>query len=129
MDALDDIVSSGEDKFLSDRHIRGSAKYNLLVAIETVLDLSSHLITQNSWRLPEDYADSIHVMAENGVISRNEAEHLADMARFRNRLVHQYWRIDDEIIWDILVRDRNDITDYSEKMLCAINAGKSHNSR
>jgi uncharacterized protein YutE (UPF0331/DUF86 family) len=121
MDTLDDIVSSGQEEFKVNRHIKGSAKYHLLVAIEAVLDLSSHLITQNSWRFPEDYADTFLVMAENGIISRDEAEHLADMARFQNRLVHQYWRIDDDDIWDILIKDRDDIIGYKEKMLSAIN--------
>lgn len=121
MDALDDIVSSGQEEFMTNRHIRGSAKYHLLVAIEAVLDLSSHLITQNSWRFPEDYADTFLVMAENGIISRDEAEHLADMAKFRNRLGHQYWRIDDNVIWDILIKDREDIIGYNEKILSALN--------
>ena len=117
MDALNDIILEGEDEFMANRHLRGSAKYHLLVAIESVLDLSNHLITQNKWRLPEDYADTFLVMAENGVLKRDEAEHLGEMARFRNRLVHQYWRIDDTIIWEILVNDRIEIVDYAKKIL------------
>lgn len=117
MDALNDIISEGEEEFMANRHLRGSAKYHLLVAIESVLDLSNHLITQNKWRLPEDYADTFLVMAENEVLKRDEAEHMGEMARFRNRLVHQYWRIDDSIIWEILVNDRIDIVDYAKKIL------------
>ena len=117
MDALNDIISEGETEFMANRHLRGSAKYHFLVAIESVLDLSNHLITQNKWRLPEDYADTFLVMAENEVLKRDEAEHLGEMARFRNRLVHQYWRIDDTIIWEILVNDRIDIADYAKKIL------------
>jgi len=117
MDALNDIILKGEDEFMANRHLHGSAKYHLLVAIESVLDLSNHLITQNKWRLPEDYADTFLVMAENEVLKRDEAEHLGEMARFRNRLVHQYWRIDDTIIWEILVNDRIDIADYAKKIL------------
>ena len=56
-------------------------------------------------------------MAENEVLKRDEAEHMGEMARFRNRLVHQYWRIDDSIIWEILVNDRIDIVDYAKKIL------------
>ena len=117
MDALNDIISEGEEEFMANRHLRGSAKYHLLVAIESVLDLSNHLITQNKWRLPEDYADTFLVMAENEVLKRDEAEHMGEMARFRNRLVHQYWRIDDTIIWEILVNDRIEIVDYAKKIL------------
>lgn len=117
MDALDDIVVGGREEFMKNRHIRGSAKYHLLVAIEAVLDLSNHIITYNAWRLPEDYADTFLVMAENALITHEEASNLSDMARFRNRLVHQYYKIDDDIIWDILVTDRNEILVYAEKIL------------
>ncbi len=64
MDALDEIVSLGILEFMNNRHIRGSAKYHLLIAIEAVLDLSSHIITYNGWRLLKDYADTFLVMAE-----------------------------------------------------------------
>lgn len=117
MDALNDIISEGEAEFMANRHLRGSAKYHLLVAIESVLDLSNHLITQNKWRLPENYADIFLVISENKVIKREEAEHLGEMARFRNRLIHQYWKIDDAIIWEVLVNDRLDITNYANKIL------------
>ncbi len=46
-------------------------------------------------------------MAENGGLKRDEAEHLGEMARFRNRLVHQYWRID--------------ISNYAKKILYLLN--------
>ncbi len=39
------------------------------------------------------------------------------MARFRNRLVHQYYKIDDEVIWEILISDRSEILTYAEKIL------------
>lgn len=60
-------------------------------------------------------------MAENGIISRSDAEHLADMARFRNRLVHSSWRIDDDVIWDILITDRDDIAEYAKNILVVLN--------
>jgi uncharacterized protein YutE (UPF0331/DUF86 family) len=67
--------------------------------------------------LPENYADIFLVISENGIIKKEEAEHLGEMARFRNRLVHQYWKVDDAIIWEILVNDRLDITNYADKIL------------
>lgn len=117
MDALDEIVSLGILEFMNNRHIRGSAKYHLLIAVEAVLDLSSHIITYNGWRLPEDYADTFLVMAENNIVTWEEACSLSDMARFRNRLVHQYYKIDDEVIWEILISDRSEILTYAEKIL------------
>ncbi len=121
MEALDEITREGKERFMADRHLRGSAKYHLLVAIESVLDLSNHLITKNKWRLPEDYADIFLVMADNKILKRDEAEHLGDMARFRNRLVHQYWKIDDAVIWDILTNNKTEILDYAEKILKSVN--------
>ncbi|MBN1166035.1 MAG: DUF86 domain-containing protein [Methanospirillaceae archaeon] len=56
-------------------------------------------------------------MVKNDIITRKEACSLSDMARFRNRLVHQYFKVDDEVIRDILLSDRSEILAYAEKIL------------
>lgn len=41
-------------------------------------------------------------MAENGVIDAASATEMRKMAKFRNRLVHLDWEVDDATIHDIL---------------------------
>ena len=118
--ALDDLVEiSGIPKsdFLQKRHIIAGAKYYFIVAIEASIDLSNHLISQNNFPIPESYADSFRILKDEGALSQELTLKLMDMARFRNRLVHIYWDVDDEIIYEILNQDINDIRTFLKAYL------------
>jgi uncharacterized protein YutE (UPF0331/DUF86 family) len=79
------------------------------VAIEGTVDLSNHIISKNGFRTPEDYADTFRVMEEKGVFDAELTGSLIQMARFRNRLVHIYWDIDDAGIYRIIQTRLQDI--------------------
>lgn len=122
--ALDDLVEiSGipKDDFLQKRHIIAGAKYYFIVAIEASIDLSNHLISQNNFPIPESYADSFRILKDEGVLSPELTSKLMDMARFRNRLVHIYWDVDDEMIYEILNQDINDIRTFLKAYLEFLN--------
>jgi uncharacterized protein YutE (UPF0331/DUF86 family) len=106
---LEDLGKLSEAEFAADPHKVGSAKYNLIVAIEGTVDLSNHIISKNSFRTPEDYADTFRVMEEKGVFDAEFTGSLIQMARFRNRLVHIYWDIDDAGIYRIIQTRLQDI--------------------
>ncbi len=99
---LRDLQGLSREEFLSDPHKVSSAKYNFIVAIEAALDLCNHLIAKNRFRVPEDYADTFRVMGEEGVFPGDFVNDLMGMARFRNRLVHIYWEVDDGELCRIL---------------------------
>lgn len=95
------------DQFQSDPDKVGSAKYHLIVAIETCIDMCNHLISRNGYRVPEDYGDTFKVMTEAGALDASFSEDLKKMVKFRNRLVHLYWQVDDKQVYDI-IQDRLD---------------------
>jgi len=88
--------------FLNDPDKIASAKYNFIIAIESAIDICNHIISQNSYRAPEDYADTFQVLGEQGAFEKDFAKVLKEMAKFRNRLVHLYWEVDDEQVYEIL---------------------------
>ena len=94
LERLEDLQKLPLKDFLADPHKIGSAKYNFIVAIEGMIDLCNHVIAKNSFRAPEDYADTFGVMAERGAFDEEYTNTLTQMARFRNRLVHIYWEVD-----------------------------------
>lgn len=98
-----------QDEFTGDPDKVGSAKYHLIVAIEICIDICTHLISRNGYRMPEDYADTFKVMSEVGALDSAFSEELKKMARFRNRLVHLYWEVDDKQVHHIL---QNRLTDF-----------------
>jgi len=94
---------------MADAHKIGSAKYSLIVAIEGAVDLCNHLIAKNGFRTAEDYADTFKVMNERGAFNQEFTNSLIQMARFRNRLVHIYWDIDDKELFRIIQERLGDI--------------------
>ena len=76
-----------QDEFLKDPDKIGSSKYHFIVAIESTIDMSNHIISRNGYRVPEDYGDTFTVMGEVGAIEEAFSEELVKMAKFRKRLV------------------------------------------
>jgi len=55
------------------------------------------------------------VLTERGAFDEEYAGCLIQMARFRNRLVHIYWEVDDKEIYRILQTHLQDIRDFLNK--------------
>jgi uncharacterized protein YutE (UPF0331/DUF86 family) len=109
---LEELQRLPKDQFLSDPDKIGSAKYHFIVALEAIIDLCNHVIAKNAFRTPEDYADTFRVMAEKGAFDGDFTLELSQMARFRNRLVHIYWEVDDNELHRIMQSDLKDIRKF-----------------
>ena len=91
---LRDLAQMPEAALLADMARLGGAKYYLQVAIECCIDVANHIIARQNWRVPQSYADSFAVLAENGVLPPGYLETARQMVGMRNRLVHLYWEVD-----------------------------------
>ena len=47
-------------------------------------------------------------------------ERLMEMAKFRNRLVHIYWNVDDEVVYEVLQEDIQDVEEFIEEFMRAL---------
>lgn len=100
------------EEFLSDFTKCDSAKYELQTAIEACLDIGSHIIASENYDKAETYAEVFKVLVSEGVVGQELLSNLVSMARFRNRLVHMYWEIDDQSIYDIVKEKLSDFDSY-----------------
>ncbi len=113
---LQTLSKLGGEEFLSDPDKIGSAKYHFIVAIGTCIDMCNHVISRNGYRVPEDYGDTFKVMEEVGAFDTDFSEELKNMAKFRNRLVHLYWEVDDRQLFDILQSRLDDFKKFLDSM-------------
>ncbi len=81
----------------------------LHLAVESCLDIGSHIISDLGLREPEDNKDIIAVLTESGYLPENMLNNLQKMAQFRNVIVHDYARIDPEILYSILNKNLSDL--------------------
>ena len=109
---LREYLPKGKEEILKNPTILGSSKYHLIVAIQGCIDICNHLVAKKGGRAPEDYADCFNLMADLGILENDLSERLAQMARFRNLLIHLYWRVDNERVYKILSENLVDIDQF-----------------
>lgn len=97
--------------FIEDFRNVDSAKYLLQVTIEAMLDIGSHLIARNGWGRPEDNKAHFQILADNNIIDKSCINNYFNMAKFRNRIVHMYFNVSDEMIYEIT---QNNLEDFEE---------------
>ncbi len=114
---LAQLGAVAEAEFLADFRNTESAKYLLVTAIEAAIDLCNHLVSKQGGRPPQDYADCFQVLAELGVISDDFAQRLSQMARFRNLLVHLYWQVDNQRVYQIIQTNLGDLKSFRQAIL------------
>ena len=92
-----------ENEFFSDFKNIDAAKYNFILAIEACIDICNHIVAKLAKRIPKDYADCFKILNEIGLIKDQEFVYrLMNIERFRNILVHFYWKVEDERLFKIL---------------------------
>ena len=80
----------------------------LQISIETCLDIAGHIISDEELRAPESYGDMFKILADSNILENSLFSSLAKMTKFRNVIVHQYEKVDPEIVIGILRKNLND---------------------
>ncbi len=101
------------EEFLADSKWHDSAKYNLIVAVESLIDLCNHIIAQEKLGKPEDYADVLRIIGNELSLNEDFIIRLEMMAKFRNLIVHLYWKVDNAEVYGIL---NNNLCDFDKAM-------------
>jgi uncharacterized protein YutE (UPF0331/DUF86 family) len=110
---LEQLQHLTKDQFLSNQDTLDIACYRLLIAIEAALALCFHVSAKRLKKTPEEYAGCFSLLHEADIISADLCERLQKMARFRNLLIHVYWKIDYEQIYEITQTRLKDLRDFS----------------
>jgi uncharacterized protein YutE (UPF0331/DUF86 family) len=65
-------------------------------------------------KIPGEYAECFAILAEAGIIRGDLSERLQKMARFRNLLVHIYWKINYEAVYEIIQQNLSDLRFFTQ---------------
>lgn len=101
------------DEYASDIRIKRFVERTLQIAVEACLDMGWHIIADEGLPEAETNRDVFKVLADARVIDREIVPSLQQMASFRNLIVHDYGKIDDEIVFGILKRRLVDFDSYA----------------
>lgn len=98
--------------FLENRERQYAVLHALQLAIEACVEIATHICAADALGTPASYAEAFDLLERAGILDRLLAEDLRRMARFRNRIVHFYGRVDLRIVYDLLQRRLPDFDRY-----------------
>lgn len=96
------------ETYRSDWKTQRIVERTLQMMIETCADIANHIVSDRGMRAPTSYADTFRVLSENKLIGDDLNVVMEKMAKFRNVVVHQYERVDAEIVVLILKKHLTD---------------------
>jgi len=99
------------NEYEDNKIIRRFVERTLQLAIESCLDIGSHIIAEQRWGIPDTNREIIKMLHDNGII-KGDIKNYIKMAQFRNVIIHDYAKLDDEIIFGILKRNLEDLRNY-----------------
>lgn len=106
-------VGDSFDPEEADYTLQQAVKHSMFEIAEACIDVASHIIAAEGFERPADYAGLFPVLADNGILDEDLADRMADMARFRNVLVHRYGDLELDRLNEFIEEDLGDVASFS----------------
>jgi uncharacterized protein YutE (UPF0331/DUF86 family) len=126
--ALEEIQKLNKTDFINDDIKVYACERLFQKSIESCINISNRILsleqTSKPVSAPETYVDILNKLNELNLITGQQLENFSAMFRFRNRLVHVYWEIDPQNLYDYL---QSRLIDFEDFISVTINYLNSRN--
>ena len=109
------------EEFIGNFERVDSTIYRLQTSVEALLDISRYIIASRGYHVPPTSREAIERLAQQGLITETDAQQYVQMIGFRNRVVHEYNRLDYPKLYDILQSGPQDLARFLDQLLSIIN--------
>lgn len=82
------------------------------ICIECVIDIANIIVSSLDIEKSDTYRETIIALSKKEVLPQKFAKEIANMVSFRNILVHDYMKVDEDIMMDILKNHLEDFIKY-----------------
>lgn len=107
---------SDPDGFAANHTLQDAAVLNVLRACEQAIDLANHVIHTYKMGIPTASTESFDLLQAKRVIDVALSEKLKQMVHFRNIVIHQYQRMDIEIVTSVIVSGLDDLVQFGDRV-------------
>ena len=90
---------------------------NLQRACETAIDLAMYVISQRRLGLPQESRDAFALLQTAGILPAELAARMQHMVGFRNVAVHEYTRLNLDIVHTIITKHLDDFRAFSSTIV------------
>lgn len=105
-------VYDNNPRNLSDYTKQDSIILNIQRAVEACIDISMHIVSKKKLGIPQSSRDAFEVMNHNGLLSSNLLRNIKGMIGFRNIAVHNYQKLNLDIIQKVIENHLVDFEDF-----------------
>jgi len=117
LELLEQFKDMDQEQFTSDPITELAALRMLQVSIEAMLDICSHIIAREGWGLAKTYVEIVELTVKNGLIPKEKADIYKNMARFRNRIIHLYDRVETAEVLSIINNHLDDFRPFMSAII------------
>jgi uncharacterized protein YutE (UPF0331/DUF86 family) len=110
---LRELQPASRDEFVGNGFLSSTGERQLQVAIQAAIDIGQYILSANGVSDARDYADVFAQLGGTGVLSESFAGRMAEMARFRNVLVHLYADVDLDRVYGYIQNDLGDFETFA----------------
>jgi uncharacterized protein YutE (UPF0331/DUF86 family) len=97
------------EEIIKDLTLKGAIERYLYLAIQSTIDLADAVISFKNLRRPATFSESFSILKEDKTISDDCEVNMVQMAKFRNKITHDYEDLNYNIICNILANRLEDI--------------------
>lgn len=99
-------------KYFSEDMVRRTVERYLQLALEAAFDIADQIINEEKLRKPQEYRDTMLILGEHKILPKEFAFRFAGAAGFRNVLVHDYVKLDDQKVFEHFKKDAGEIEKF-----------------
>ena len=104
-------------KNLEDYRKRDAIVLNLQRACEMATDVAVYIVTARKLGIPQTKKEAFEKLYENNLISEDICTKMKGMVGFRNIAIHEYKKIDEDILRDVIENHLTDIKEFVRQMI------------
>lgn len=86
-------------------------------SIQASIDIGAHIISDSGWEVPGSQADIFEILADRKVIDKPLSKKMIQMVGFRNRIIHEYEKIDLKIVHAVWWKNIKDIEKFCKAVV------------
>lgn len=107
----------GDSKSLEDYRKMDAIVLNLQRACEMATDIAMYIVTSRKLGIPQTKKEAYEKLYENKLISEDMCSKMKRMVGFRNIAIHEYKKIDEDILKDVIENHLIDLKDFAREMI------------
>jgi uncharacterized protein YutE (UPF0331/DUF86 family) len=105
-------VTGLKPESLDDLDVQDIFVLNLQRAIQSAVDLSTHVIAADGLGLSDTIRGNFELLEKSEIIEKDLSKRMQSMVGFRNIAIHDYQAIDPEILKSILSKHLKDLEEF-----------------